>query len=551
MKNLVRFIKRYSDRDALSFILLLINIARPLERDFAESFKCMKRKLKGRLKFLYEELELSETKFSPLNIRRSLLVEIYKKISIFIHSVNLIKYPLLLAADENFLPTRLRCYLPGRFTLHQEFIQFMPVLTFQLSLVQVCFYLVYKFKSRFDLNLIYFLLQDEKTLRGEISRAQKTDHLLDQGIEYPSNLLQTILFYSVKSRDSVKYKLRPNRTVEMRKKFLKQVVLVFKSAVVITALALIIFAPYSALNAYFDKIYVKIYPGCCPVTERMIHEGKLSNWSVRLDLCDTRKYSFIFDLLENAVFFIDHTVVLVLLVLVTYLVTLDLLEHWQAVDREVRSLLNFLRLYQHRRMKFERSDIARSCAYLNEHHEEHSGQQFAWLSKDRQSKHGLLARQSEGYNQCILELQALIEDFFVCLAKADRFVSLVIRLELVYFLSSNVSFLYFTLRIRDFWQLNLARLILVGVYTGLIFCSVVFTKIKRATDRTYTTLCTLVANDRSIFKAEWVKILANFTDLKRNNFTVMQHTPFISMYTLNMLTTTFSFFVVVETLKRY
>lgn len=533
------FITRIIDEDILELVLTLLHLDWPIKRDF----KVRSQRIADQSRQVSLQPDYDRC-ISTIKIDTRSMVQIYRKTSMLLYTLNIIKYPLIMAAQKGVIPNYLNCYLLGRFSLHEELIPFLPVFTFQLSFLQVIYHILLRFRSCFDLDLILFLLQDERVLSEEINRAHRVSNLSGGDLKFPTNALQAALFYQIKDKNLSTFRLRPNRSLEMRSVLFRKMRNVFYIACLTGMVTLVCFFPLTLLASFFDRLYVKTYPSCCPVLEQLLREGKLGAWSVRFDLCNTRIYSSPLDLIENMLICIDHTFVFSILCLMIYLVTEDLCAYWQAIDREVRSFVQVLRFDLIMR-ESKQPTIRKSCFY---HLDQPIVRDLFWLSSGIPGASKSLVPEA-AHDEYIAQLQAMIEDFFVCLARIDRYAGLMIRLCLAYFVLSQLSILYLSLSVRDFWRLDVSKLVEVTICTAYPIMIILFTKIKRVTDKTYTHLCTLMALDRSKRKKYWSRILENYTDLRRINFTVASHVPLIWPYALNLMATTISALVVVETLK--
>lgn len=546
-RMLKKLLSKYSAQQVLAFMLSLCHLDILVEKDYTNLANLIA--IRKRLHSPLADCEDLDKSVSVLQSNTHVFIRLYRKLSIVMHIISVFKYSTLMAISENFLPVSLNCYLLGRFSLHEELIPYMPFFSLQLSFLQVLYrFFIFRKGTCCQLDVILFLLADEELLVEEMSRVEKLGQHLIGEVVYPNNVLQTVLFYTVRTGNLIEHKLRPNRSLMMRNTMLKRIKFLLWFSILVSFCVLFGVLPSVIKTAYLDAAYIKIYPGCCPLTEQLAKDGKLGRWSIRMDLCDTRRRSLLLDMLENAVSLNDNTWVLFTIVSVATLITIDLLEQWRGIDREVKLLLSLHKFNLFHKQN-EMGCLNLCSTQLNER-KRFRLKNLSWLNSGIPGSSGTKIPEDIS-DERMADLQALMEDFFECLARANKFVSALIRHATAYFILSNVIFLYFSLRIQHFWDLTLARSLIVNIYLTYLICIVLITRIQSATAKTYTPLCSLVAHDQSKKKADWAKVLLNYTCLKRNSHTLFDRVPFSMPYALNLMATSISFFIVAATLQAY
>lgn len=546
------FFKKITHLGILQRILSITDLDTVIRRDY----RLLNEHLLRRKSSLYHslgDLELDQTDTYIRLPSSGKLIRFYRDVSKIIYAINIVKYILLIAIQEKFISPELNCYLPGRISLHQEFIQYMPTLALQLAILRTLYKsILLKFKSCYQLDVVLFLLQDEVTLKREfekINALNEDPEMSDMKQIFPSNILQTTLFYRVRDGNKVKYRLRPNRTFDERVKLSELLKNIMLAAILVCFILLLGLAMGTCITAILDVCYVKNYPTCCPVMEKMITQGQIGQWSIHFNLCSSRKYMYIFDSIDNVIFLFDNTIVLFFLGGITYIITEDLLSYWKTIDDTIRRQL-LLHRYDLDLTHTMRNSSNNSPSSNRSDRSAEVIKNLLWIDSGLPGSSVIENPEATSDSQA-KELQEVMEDFFECLARADKFVGLLVKLGMAYYITCNLVLFYFTISINDFWNLGIAKMVVFNVNSGFIASVIIATRIKTATDQTYTRLCSLVAHDKSLRKIQWIKVLENFTQLKRNNYTVARRVPFIWPYALNVMTTSLSFFIVVETFRRF
>lgn len=533
----------------LFYALRFTHLNKSLDRDYALLARRLARR---KLNHDVNLGKLSHGKpFRLTNLRTSSLrARIYSNLSLFSYLLNIVKYSLLIAIQEGFFDIRFNCYLPGRFSLNMAFARYMPALALQLAVLQSTYrFVILKCKSCFEIDVVLFLVQDIEDLQEEIRNVEMMNRDSNQDVSFPNNILQMAMFYQIQSKYRNKYRLRPNRTFESRLELISKMRYLLLGAFVVGCIVLTVLAIGSFVNMVFDVCFIKSYPTCCPEMENLVKNGQVSGWSFNFGICRYRMFAFVFDLIDNTTFLLDNSIVIFFLGGMTYIITEDLLSYWKYIDQTISSLLLVL-IYKlhftHKRGDCRLLDVP----IVEKRRELELTKNLAWINSGIPGSSETEAPDIV-IEERIIELQGMIEDFFDSLARAGKFVGLLVKLAMAYYITCNIVLLYFTSKIGDFWSLSIARVIIFNVNSAFFASAYLATRIKTATDRTYTRLCSLVAHDRSRRVEVWVKILENYTHLKRNNYTVARKVPFIWPYALNVMTTSLSSFIIFETFRRF
>lgn len=484
-------------------------------------------------------------------------------------------------------PEKPHCYLPGVFVLPLH-LPLSGTLGYIFALCHITWRLIQASLGRpLRLTMLFYMLQSESSIERHLrlfghehTDARLKNLCLEGRLTQLDLFLHKILYYTVRHKTKIVYKLRPNRSLESRRQIYytvaKCTILCF---CIVFILFWIFFLPI-ARDMFTSFGYTRRYPNCDPQVDRLASEGKLS----MLSLVATSPYwilTFIFDFAENFILWIDSALAIYFNLPFAYQLNKDIIIYWRHLHDTLDRLSSKLEL-DHALKKFHppTSELMIKNPYGN-HRDDGDHNRVVQADTERkfepiiveakrQSKYrGSIGSFSNGqygsrsndnryqlYTECktreaeILEIQAEVNDFFRQIEMVDTYVSDVISASIVIWLFSYAIITYISLvKVAGYVPIFL-RLSEVCGFILFTISTMFLISLHRKTMSSYRCIVSLMALDQSEHKRRFLGILEFYTGKNRAAYTVFHRTPFLATTYLSIIGWSLSSLFIVENLFR-
>lgn len=482
-------------------------------------------------------------------------IKYYRLITNFIHAVNLPKFLIVVMSLNGTLPVHWNCWVPGRLCLHSYLIDYMRMVAVDFTILMVIWrVMVLASNSKICFDFLIFMLKDEATIEEEKRLMTKRNQLVLLGRDEAllrEDSLQTILFYKVDYGKFVLHKLRPNRTREANMKLQETLNILISLLIPVFIMTVLFGLPSVSAVLLYDRNYIRNYPSCCPELEKLAASSELNYNTISPTKCLYRYFSTILDLVDNTAIFFDAYTSILTSYAICVLVTRDMLNQWKEIDLLIKREACFLRNGKESdamRSKVRQKNVGQRGAIDHLISPNRSMHNFADISSVEEtsalSYHGV----SDKWR--ILELQAIVCDFFDSLGRANKSMRILISFALFVFVASTLLLGYLSYNLYDFWNLTISKLFVISLYITFLVAAIILLRLKKALDKSYTQLCAVMALDTTVYKSRWLKILENYTTMKRNSFSLVMGVKLDWLLVVNLFASSVSFLVFVETYKR-
>lgn len=470
------------------------------------------------------------------------------------------------------------CLFPGRVVLHPTIDQFMPLC---MGAYHLGWRTWQRFASRrYMMSLLAFLLQSEHDLDKFYKLMEAKRHSIyiastsqqptrspslsarsfqmqpvleytdfDRSLAPPSppplldssqidgarmvgvheHFLRHLMCYEVQKDRRILFKLRPNRTLEARRKLAGWLTRCIIVSMFSYSLLATLFGPAIFLVGLSDFRYAQIYPGCCPKLDHLVAQKQLHFWS--FTLTGHRLYALVCDQLENFCLWVDTGVEVAFVVLLTYLMHYDVLLYWKHLHTRLESVLERVRHEQHL------VELGTGRASLSE------GPRLS----GKLSNLGSLVSESE-----IDELQFEIFDFFRQVEKVDQFISSVITTTIIIWLTSSAWLTYAFLVQYDEEYPLILKLTQSVVFLVLTIGTNELGKLHRCCLKSHRLIWSILAQPRPDPKAQqrFIRVLEFFKERNRTTYTLFHRYPYQGTTYLTVIGWSISWFFVAYSLFR-
>lgn len=393
-------------------------------------------------------------------------------------------------------------------------------------------------------------------------------------IGFNEQLIRHTVCYPVYYGNRIFLRIRPNRTLESHILLTGQVAKGFIVSAVLM-MGLIVFAIfYLSLVLASDWRYVTKYPGCTKELDDFYARGQLSSYSVTLT--GHHLLSAAVDMFENLIVWSDSTMAILFVPAMIYLLNYDVLLYWSSLQAKLELLLEKIRLREALQEDYNcRSELISEpgpniAGNTPEAHRQ--SQTFApsniqprKASQPVKGEHGTLGaqfktqfwspsiwRQMDGFDDEleieVHELQFELIDFFHEIKRVDLYVSDALTASIIIWLSGCTLVGYVVMMIGNSRVPPIGHLLyIVGL---LVICTVSYVpmKLRHCSLKTYRTLCSLMAHDRTRKKRCFAKMLDFFTQLNRTTYTLAHNYPYEPKTFLTIIGWTISCFILTITL---
>lgn len=488
----------------------------------------------------------------PQQLINQLLPEIgywhrfYYKFSTFVFILKFISVSFLYYSGDlrylnydgtNSRSFKFQCYLP-RLVLHGIFQLFVTVsAAFAASILHLIWrFTILYLKGEFVLNPILFLLiNDDKLIEqsGDIATALKTYRRNDK-----LELIQSIMLYKIEDKlhNNVEFRVRPNRMPESRATLIKHITF--------------------ATNLSNFILYPMSFLGMCSMSWTLMFNIQLAYTGCKIESYNfAHLFRFIGSFLICTVTIVDGLVTIMYPILVSYILTLDLLLYWHQIHLKLMDHLKMMYRFRTISGNYHRpevlDDMPRSRARCCHHESLLNTISSSSLKTDilpavrlycRYEISGGCANRTEtslNVEAKSKDLESMVADFFVQLEEADQYVSLTLAWAFCIWLACvSVIFLMDLETGTNIATIILLRNIQLACLAILIIMTVFAITLKRATEPAYGTICSIMAQDPTVDKGRWVLLLNYFTGRHpKHAFTLLRS----RIYTLGLFLEIFSY----------
>lgn len=252
------------------------------------------------------------------------------------------------------------CYLPGRLTYVRGLVYETPLLMFLVAILHLMHRCTWNLgeKRSLDLSCFVFLCFEERVVEEKQNQVNKlNDPNLTASKAFQIYMRDRTFYQQYETVDNkIRYKMRPNRTVEHWRKLshlASYTPFVYYTNLLVTMMPIMImtFVNYASVEM-FDQSY----SACRSFANRPI-DGDFK-WSF---FDPYRQLAFMFDLLEFIFFFPDVSFALVLPFCASLLLTQDLCLYFDALNEKTLRLIRILAHIRNLSCEIEQSDAADKC----------------------------------------------------------------------------------------------------------------------------------------------------------------------------------------------
>lgn len=485
------------------------------------------------------------------------------------------------------------CYLVGRFLM-----PFYPPMSKTICNITAISHLVWRsvelaLKRQLKLNMIFYMIQSESSIQRQLQLfgAEHTDTRLSAlysqaHLTKLDLLLHKILYYAVRHKSQIIFKLRPNRTAKSRRQLTDEIARCSLVCLLSYQLLFVLFAAPIIIELLRDSRYVAEYPGCDPELDRLARGNKLDHWSITVTL--HRIYAFLFDLLVNVIVWSDTAFALFLVIGLAYLINYDTLIYWRHLDASLGRLINKIELDRQIVREFPEAESIRSSGsskFLRQSGidalaprrrgaDHHSPNELAQLADDisgspfdanagqgttiidgnyskRNPPHlhrAYIATRDVENN--VLEIQAEIDDFFKQIRNVDLFISDVISGCVFIWLLTFLITTYISISKMAGYAPMFLRLYELSGFAIFSLTNMFLLSMHRKIMSTHRSIVSLMALDQSRHKRRFMKIMDFWTGPNRGAYTLFHRIPFKTSTYLKIIGWTLSTLFVMENLYR-
>lgn len=411
-----------------------------------------------------------------------------------------------------------------------------------------------------------------------VSRMRTVPNRQPAAIGRVEQLLRFSMCYQVHYGNQLYFRLRPNRTRQARQMLIDQAATSFAIATIIFALLFVFYSVYLFLMNMSDWRYVSVYPGCTERLDRLYSQGKLSSYSISLGR--HRLVALLVDVVENAFVWIDCALSIVFVPTFAYLLNYDLLLYWHSLNAKLERALERTRARDLLQLELYQNWSGFASGTLDEGNDlvslvefqQQTGpmlmarlQQRARIQQQRSRRpraslgagpplwspalsESPIVRLDRELELEIHELQFEIFDFFHEVHRVDLLVSDILTMSMVIWLvSCSVVGHNFLIDSDSPVPMVIVITVLVG-FLVILSATYVLLELRRRCLRSYMTLCSLMAHDRSRRKRRFTRMMDFFTRLNGTTYTLAQNYPYEPTTFITILGWSASCFILALTL---
>jgi len=306
----------------------------------------------------------------------------------------------------NFTSLPSHCLDVAKFVVYPPGDRFFTIM---ISFTVLAWRLYQRLYNTYSLTMLHHLLEDEKRISEFVSkyfRSSSQEAVGTRGIgsnKLPvyDRFLRDLMCYKdlngLNESESEKiWKLRPNRTLEARRKLIvRNVGITFVEAVFFVPAIMIPCMVYFFSQPFSDYFYVQTYPNCDPELGKLYSENKLALFSITAK--PHRLFSLVLDFVQVFVIWFDTCTAIFATDHICFSLEKDLLIYWKEVQRKILINLEMARTmhHQHCTDPYCQSKIDHDDGFVSRNQLE-SSEQLAY-ARNRESRR---SRCSIGCNEC-------------------------------------------------------------------------------------------------------------------------------------------------------
>lgn len=472
----------------------------------------------------------------------------------------------LVALFQPKLPAH--CYILSRFIFTDE-------LHNQAGVLISLFHLSWRFSQKFlskcqNLSAATFMMQDEDDLNrfyGLMNAKHCYNSLYNVQLDINEHFLRQTLCYRVKIETGINasnayvytiYRLRPNRTIEARRKLFSYIAKVTTIFVFAFSSMTILITLNVTCQICSDVKYLSRYPGCFISLEERHKRGELKWYSVTPT--GHHLISGLIDGVENFILWWDSGAALTFVMTLVYVLNYDLLAYCDSLSKKLQLELWKAKMNWIDNYSFESFDDDKPLndPYLDVERYQLMNRRVyqekvqivkgpSTIYPIHRPLHKLPFVPTDG---TILVLQSELSDFFWQIGKVNLFMT--------DFLSACIFMWFITVAVVNYYAFGRTvgsvpvevRLIQLFGFLILTFLSVSLLELRRSTMKLYPLICSLMSYDRSKYKYGFMKVLEFYTSRNRTTYTLFRQFPYSSTTYLSIIGWTLSCFFIIDNLFR-
>lgn len=453
------------------------------------------------------------------------------------------------------------CYLIGKHVL-QDSIADVTAVSFSIVFIVFSGLQCYTL-DKYPCQVFYFMLLDESDIEQYTNLYKEVEALDEDSNEksaprsFPKNdfFLDFIMSYRNRKiiNENKQIRLRPHRTKVTHQRYVNVMTNWNIFWLIFTSTASCLIAISIIAHVIQDRTYISMYPGCDPDMELLYSTKPGDYFSVTASV--HRSFTVLGITIENLITYYSIAIVCFFGALYSVLICMDLVLYWKHIDAATHKLTRYSIIKFNIHSESDSPSISHhSQPYLSLNNS--MGKINELLYKNMLSSQNVYRNSKQNY-QCvhsksdmhISELQRQIHDFFALVRQLDVRMTNVAALILGAWLlvfpmqTYNLKTVY-GLRHNFVPYAYQTMLLLMTSSVSWLICLP-----HRKCIKTYTTLCTLVAHDQSMFKRGFVPIL-NYYAEGRTCFNLFRQFPFKLTTLLTILGWSISVYLVLENLVR-
>lgn len=407
-----------------------------------------------------------------------------------------------------------KCYSP-KFSLHRVLSQFyMQWFGCVFSLLHLIWrFLVFVVERDFKLSSLTFLLINNETIEKAILHCEKLRKIKKTNNEL--SLIEDILYYKIedKSEHTIKLMLRPNRTSEARAIMDKYVNNLFDVSIKLFVLSFVFLAPLALNSIFIEQQMIYDSLGC----------SKKAQFPDALYFIRTLPSFWI-----TFIIWLDSFLALLFPITLSIIIIDDLSLYWAHVNADLDVMLDLMFL-RHQKLKEDEVMIFSKRGLYNCH-------------QLNENLHPTIIMENADMEKKLIQLRAIMCDFFKQLGFADKFLSLMITFVLACWLLINAVITLIGLQLQlssDSVIIRSFQFMGLVIITRLTFYIL---KFKTNTGSAYRKLNSLMSLDPLLrSKRKWVGILKFYTEKSRFGITLWHNETYTLLTFFKIFSYTFTF----------
>lgn len=477
--------------------------------------------------------------------------KVYAKLWSSIQVYSIIQSSSLIFIFNSFLGANrhLNCYVLGRLALHESFVDTLPYLQWISNVLMLTWraIILHAFKH-YRLDCIVFLTTDRRVLE---SRSLEFDLQLEMQVDQCSMApwLRRVLYMEMSQSDGrILLFLRPNRTLKTHQELTNFFNRFFAVLMAATASLLLFMVPLIVRTCLFDLCFIRNYPGCMPELDERARAGQLSAWSVALlGWPNYRWLTLPFDAAINLAVWFGDLAGLMIPSTLAILLSQDLVIYWRDLSTKLSELhVKMSSSSSNQEDHASKHQFDDRAASSNRLRSQVRRKNLAW--PDVEFRGPLFGDDDSKLDLEIHILQQQVIDFFRQLWHYNRYVSLITTFFFMAWFTLFMVSSYFAATLDNKTLSTIIRVIQIYGFVAILAPLYVLLRIRTQLKRAYPLMASIMCLERVPMRKEyWSQILEYYTYKPAFGFTLLGGYPITWMSYLNLIASSVSFLVVLDT----